>query len=285
MIRITIVRYWKVRRSRDYTSGRGCKYGRSYIVARVDGSGAETDVSIPFVARADESLTAVRLRKFLEREQTPPRRVAVDHTGREQIFDEYEARRPVLGDRLVQHGRKEWRYVRVAMACGALVSAGLSATFVPAARADGDPASDVLVATDVFYPYQYPLPTASRSALNRTVLRAKRRGYRIRVALIPRRLDLGSIPELWRRPQLYAHFLAQELDYVYTGRLLIVMPNGYGTYWCSAPRRYACRGDRTSVRERHALAALPYQETSGKDIAAAAATAVGRLLTLHAETD
>ena len=37
-------------------------------------------------------------------------------------------------------------------------------------------------------------------------------------------------PALWRQPQKYAQFLGQELFYVYKGRLLIAMPNGYGIY-------------------------------------------------------
>src|SRR6202035_4173270 len=46
--------------------------------------------------------------------------------------------------------------------------------------------------------------------------------------------DLGSVTELWRRPQTYAEFLAQEIGLIYHGPLLIVMPNGLGF---QAPRR------------------------------------------------
>ena len=35
----------------------------------------------------------------------------------------------------------------------------------------------------------------------------------------------------WRQPQLYASFLAIELKYDYPGRLLVVMPNGFGVAW------------------------------------------------------
>ena len=51
----------------------------------------------------------------------------------------------------------------------------------------------------------------------------------IRVALIGSRYDMGSVTALWRLPKTYARFLGQELAFVYKGRLLVVMPNGYGT--------------------------------------------------------
>ena len=47
--------------------------------------------------------------------------------------------------------------------------------------------------------------------------------------------DLGSVTELWRQPQNYARFLAQELSLLYRGPLLVVMPNGYGRYRLEGP--------------------------------------------------
>ena len=102
---------------------------------------------------------------------------------------------------------------------------GLSA---PPARADGDPASDFLLTYQVFYPYYSNTPKDSLTKLKQTVADANKRGYRIRVAVITSPYDLGSVSALWEKPQAYAGFLAEELAFVYRGRLLIVSPKGYG---------------------------------------------------------
>ncbi len=41
--------------------------------------------------------------------------------------------------------------------------------------------------------------------------------------------DLGSYPQLYGRPQVYARLLSNELAYVYKGPLLVVMPQGFAT--------------------------------------------------------
>jgi MYXO-CTERM domain-containing protein len=102
---------------------------------------------------------------------------------------------------------------------------GLSA---PPARADGDPASDFLLTYQVFYPYYSNTPKESLTKLKETVADANKRGYRIRVAVITSPYDLGSVSALWEKPKAYAGFLAEELAFVYRGRLLIVSPKGYG---------------------------------------------------------
>ena len=163
----------------------------------------------------------------------------------------------------------------------ALLAAALAA---PAARADGDPASDVLLSIDVFIPYQADLAPGSAAVLTKTVREAKQRGYKIRVAVIPRRFDLGLVTPLWLKPQRYAQFLAQELSYVYKGRLLVVMPNGYGTYWCVAGGTSECAHGKPLAVERRVLARLPSARTSGKDVAAAAAVAVRKLAAAHGVT-
>jgi hypothetical protein len=60
---------------------------------------------------------------------------------------------------------------------------------------------------------------------------ANRAGFAIRVAVISSEYDLGSITALWRKPRVYARFLGLELSAVYRGRLLVVMPNGFGLSW------------------------------------------------------
>ena len=96
------------------------------------------------------------------------------------------------------------------------------------ARADGDPASDYLLGTQVFIPFDLKLPKASQQELTSVVHDANASGYTIRVALIGSAYDMGSVTSLWRKPKPYAKFLGTELMFVYKNRLLVVMPNGFG---------------------------------------------------------
>ena len=96
------------------------------------------------------------------------------------------------------------------------------------ARADGDPASDVLAAQTVFIPQDGAVPPAQQSQLTQLVGSATRAGFPVRVALVASRSDLGSVTALWGRPSAYARFLAQELAEVFHGTLLVVMPDGSG---------------------------------------------------------
>jgi len=103
------------------------------------------------------------------------------------------------------------------------------------ARADGDPASDVLVSQTLFLPQDAGVPANQQAQLDALLHAAQQSGYQIRVALIASPTDLGSVTELWRQPQNYARFLAQELSLLYRGPLLVVMPNGYGLYRLAGP--------------------------------------------------
>ena len=102
-------------------------------------------------------------------------------------------------------------------------------------RADGDPASDVLVSQTLFLPQDAGVPANQQAQLDALLHAAQQSGYQIRVALIASPTDLGSVTELWRQPQNYARFLAQELSLLYRGPLLVVMPNGYGLYRLAGP--------------------------------------------------
>ena len=95
-----------------------------------------------------------------------------------------------------------------------------------AARADGDPASDVLLAQPLYLPQDASVPPAEQTQLASLLAAAHQAGYDVRVALIAQPADLGSITALWRQPQNYARFLGQELSLNYTGALLVVMPTG-----------------------------------------------------------
>jgi hypothetical protein len=113
----------------------------------------------------------------------------------------------------------------------ALVLALAVALLLPAvARADGDPASDVLYTGFVFFPFDVKFDSSLQSQLTQLTASAKEAGVPIRVAIIANRNDLGSVTALWQLPQKYAKFLAAELAFLYKGRLLIVMPNGFG-FW------------------------------------------------------
>jgi hypothetical protein len=109
------------------------------------------------------------------------------------------------------------------------------------ARADGDPASDYLLATKVFLPFDVKVPKARQDALVSFVEAVNRSGYAIRVAVIGSSYDMGSVVSLWQKPRTYARFLGAELQFVYAKRLLVVMPNGFGVSWKGHPveREYA----------------------------------------------
>jgi hypothetical protein len=99
-----------------------------------------------------------------------------------------------------------------------------------AARANGDPASDVLLTNQVFLPYEAPISKQAADQLRATVAEANRRGFKIRVAVIAFTGDLGTAVSLWRHPQPYSKFLWSEIAFVYSNRLLVVMPSGFGFY-------------------------------------------------------
>lgn len=115
-----------------------------------------------------------------------------------------------------------------------MIAVALVATAGPA-RADGDPASDYLLSQTVFVPFDAGIPSSLAQQLTDLTKQAKQKGYPIRVALIAKRYDLGAVPSLWLRPVEYAKFLAQEIAFVYRGRLLVVMPNGFGFYHLAHP--------------------------------------------------
>jgi len=107
-----------------------------------------------------------------------------------------------------------------------LLSAGGGLLAAPAARADGDPASDVLVGTDVFFPFE-PVSHPVARALATTVARMHRLKEPVKVAVIASAVDLGTVTVLFGQPQSYADFLVRRsASSVIT--LLVVMPQGYG---------------------------------------------------------
>jgi hypothetical protein len=111
-----------------------------------------------------------------------------------------------------------------------VVALGLPTT----ARANGDPASDYLLVQKLFLPFTTKIDRTEVKRLNAVLTAADRANFPIRVAVILSPSDLGTAFSLYRKPQHYAEFLGLELAFVYHGRLLVVMPNGYG---------YSVKGD------------------------------------------
>jgi hypothetical protein len=135
----------------------------------------------------------------------------------------------------------------------------------PAVLADGDPASDVLLGANVFYPYSPPVAPRLQRTLNGETSAAARAHFRLKVALINGPFDLGVVPQMFSHPQEYARFLDQELR-LFLGphpALLVVMPGGYGVQGLPGPAANAVASlPRPAGREsndlaRAAIAAVP----------------------------
>jgi hypothetical protein len=109
------------------------------------------------------------------------------------------------------------------------IGAALLLLAVPAvARANGDPASDYLLVQSIFLPFNAKVDQNASARLAGTIRAANKDDFKIRVAVIGSRYDLGTAFSLYNKPQNYAEFLGLELSFQYRDRLLVVMPNGYG---------------------------------------------------------
>jgi hypothetical protein len=117
----------------------------------------------------------------------------------------------------------------------------------PAARADGDPASDVLPSQPVFYGSSLDLKSKPAAQLDALVKDATRSGYPVNVAVISRLEDMGSATQYWNDPDNYGEFLAGEIACCVKGRLLIVMPAAFGVVYIG----------HSSQADRRALSGLP----------------------------
>jgi hypothetical protein len=147
----------------------------------------------------------------------------------------------------------------------ALAATGVIALAPTHALADGDPASDYLLGQNVFLPFDVKIPPAKGNQLAQLLANAKRAGFPIRVAVIGTRYDMGSVTVLYAKPKQYARFLGTELKFIYRGRLLVVMPNGFG---------YSIGGRRATSSP---IAGLAPPGHDGNRLASGAITAVQRL--------
>jgi hypothetical protein len=135
-----------------------------------------------------------------------------------------------------------------------------------AAHADGDPASDVLLRDNVFYPYNDGVSPGLQKTLDDETVAAGHAHFPIKVALIQSPMDLGAIPSMFGRPQTYADFLEQEIAAGSKRPLLVVMPMGYGiqgigtslSSWSSSVAESLARpsGTRSDDLARAAIAAV-----------------------------
>jgi hypothetical protein len=166
-------------------------------------------------------------------------------------------------------------------ALGIISAALLLATgAASAALADGDPASDVLLGENVFYPYSPPVNAALQHKLNAETQAARAAGFPIKVALIQSPVDLGVIPDLFGKPQKYADFLDQEISFQGKAPLLVVMATGYGVQGlpakaaAAAPQLTKPAGKSSDALAQAALDAIPkLAAADGKTIKSSSGTA------------
>jgi hypothetical protein len=137
------------------------------------------------------------------------------------------------------------------------------------ARADGDPASDILFAQDVYVPYPYPSASLV-TALNTAVAGANKGGMKLKVGVLAGVADMGTARSLFGRPADYAKFLGLELSYNYDGLLLVVMPAGFGLF----------KGNTDTTTFAHAISSVSIDASSADGLVRTATAAVHRLVAL-----
>jgi Flp pilus assembly protein protease CpaA len=156
--------------------------------------------------------------------------------------------------------------ILLALTAGIVILVAVRPMAAPSrALADGDPASDMLLGENVFYPYSPPVARTLQSTLNDETASARRAGLPIKVAIIASPIDLGAIAELFGKPAAYASFLEKEISFTSPQPLLVVMASGYGLQGVRPPASLV-------------VSALPRPPgRSADDLARAAIVAVGRL--------
>jgi cytochrome oxidase Cu insertion factor (SCO1/SenC/PrrC family) len=112
-----------------------------------------------------------------------------------------------------------------------LLLALLSFLLPAVAVADGDPGSDVLIYQSLFYGADDNVSPVQELRLGKLLSATITLHAPVRVAVIGRRDDLGTVTPLWERPAAYARYLGTELELAYSGRLVVVMPSGVAFFW------------------------------------------------------
>ena len=185
----------------------------------------------------------------------------------------------------------------------AVVGAGLLCALAGPATtwANGDPASDVLIGSDVYLPGDVPSgqldprarsrrPTnpgvdpgqlrKARAKLDEALAEAKQDRFPVKVAVIATAADLGVVAGLFGAPQRYAEFLYTQIP-EFRGNLLVVMPQGFGVEGpntrtgVEALARRPVRGRDAAGLTRDAADAVPrLAEAAGRSSAGANTVAI-----------
>lgn len=126
-----------------------------------------------------------------------------------------------------------WR-LRPARSSLAAAAALVLLAYAAPAFADGDPASDFLIQQSTFLsPFDGHVPAAEATQLVHMLKVAASKGLSLKVAVIVTPYDLGSVPILFGKPEVYAKFLGEEDYYYWKNELIVVMSDGYGIYEAS----------------------------------------------------
>ncbi len=146
--------------------------------------------------------------------------------------------------------------------------AALALAIAPAlAAADADPPSDYLLTQDVYLPFELRGAKPVATSLEATVARAKQAGYPLKVALVAGEPDLGTVPNLFNKPDEYAPFLARELPNS-SIPTLVVMPEGLAVANAKPPAAKAIeeievdKDDKADDLARAAIEAIPKMATA-----------------------
>jgi hypothetical protein len=139
------------------------------------------------------------------------------------------------------------------------------------AWADGDPASDILLTQALYTPVAQKISAPVSVRLVQTIAAYNDAGFKIRVALILDRTDLGAVPQLFGQPDNYVQLLSSELFYGWKGGIIAVQPAGIGV------RNIKPLGEAKTI-----VAAIKVAQPASADtLALAAITAIRKLGSAH----
>lgn len=133
------------------------------------------------------------------------------------------------------------------------------------ARADGDPASDVLLLQDEYLPYAPGVPPDLGRTITDLLKTTRKAGFSLKVAIVADPRDLGAVPQYFGHPQSYAPFLESEIAFNTKKPLLVVMPAGYGAAGLPSGSESGLRG------------VAPPKSANGEDLGRAAVGAIVKL--------
>jgi hypothetical protein len=113
------------------------------------------------------------------------------------------------------------------LAC-ACVAAALAAIAAAPVRAHGDPITDSLLTTSIFFPPEVNVSDLLVRELTDEVQRAEAAGKPVKVAIVNAPSDLGPRAGFFNKPQPFAVFVARDLSAFHSGAVIVAMANGIG---------------------------------------------------------